>query len=45
VASRAGLQDRPGTNHALVLVALKFVFALILLLLDEMRALPATLRT
>jgi hypothetical protein len=43
VASGVGLPDRLCTTHALILLALKFVFSLILLLRDEMRAPPATL--
>jgi hypothetical protein len=43
VSSGAGLRDCHSTNHALILVALNFVFALISILRDRKRAPPATL--
>jgi hypothetical protein len=43
VSSGAGLRDCHSTNHVLILLALNFVFALILLLRDRKRAPLATL--
>jgi hypothetical protein len=44
VASGADLLDARCTNHTLILLALKLVFALISYLWDEIRVPPATLR-